>query len=516
MLGTAASAQIWNLSTTINGDDLYFASSLSQRGSGQPSTNKLFLLRNESLALIEQSPRPYGTGSYAYNRTALSAMGAVRAVNRILQCDGGSSCFFRELASTDIQTSSGTLRFDGNASLSANGRFAVLFGNTSQAPGSIRPKSARLVDLQSGQMALMGPQAAEEGQMVADDGTVLVARDGGIRLTGPGKSIDLIASRPMNRALLSADASRIVYDVQQSPFEIRVVDAATGVDRSFGPGSSPMLAADGQRFSYLNSSGLNSSGLNSTGGPTQIWLGDAVTGSSRPLSNEPEGIRDHAITGDGATVIAATNTGRLLYIDTSTGAAKQVLGSPGPLSRLLTAAVPGSYNEIVGSFPAGFVPEIRIGATVVPVLGPSPRGIAIQIPWYVQPDPTTSIILSAPETAWEQVLSTGVYAATGAVLPVGARGPGGPAYYAVHENWSGLVTTENPARPGEVIHLYGTGYGPVDGTIATGQPTPTDRLYRMISPCTWQAIGVLNDPRPFEVLFAGLAPGLVGTYHSRY
>ena len=263
-----------------------------------------------------------------------------------------------------------------------------------------------------------------------------------------------------------------------------------------------MLAADGRRFSYLNSSG----------GTVQVWLGDAVTGASRALSNEPEGIRDQTITGDGSTVIAATNAGRLLYINTSTGEAKQVLGSPGPRATLLTTPVPGSYNEIRGTFPAGFVPEIRIGTAAIPVLGRSPRGIAIQIPWEVQPDQKANIVFSSPEPAWEQMLSTGVSDASGVALPVGVGGPGGPAYYAVHENWSALVTIENPARPGEVIHMYGTGYGPVDGNVATGQPTPGDRLYRMTSPCVWQAIGVLNDPRPFEVLFAGLAPGLIGIY----
>ena len=355
--------------------------------------------------------------------------------------------------------------------------------------------------LESGQTALVGSQAAQDGQFVADDGTVLVARDGGIRLIGPSKSTDLIASRPMNRALVSADGSRIVYDVQ-SLLEIRVIDVASGVDRSFGSGGLPMLASDGRRFSYLNF----------TGGPIQVWLGDAVTGSSRRLSSEPEGILDHTITGDGGTVIAATLTGRLLYINTSTGAVKQILGSPGPPTGLLAAAVPGSYNEIRGNFPAGFVPEIRVGTTAVPIVGPSPRGIAIQIPWDVQPDPRTNIVLSSPEPAWERVLSTGVFEAAGVALPVGAKGPGGPAYYAIQEDWSGFVMSDNPALPGEVIHMYGTGYGPVDGSPATGQPTPTDRLYRMTSPCVWQAIGVLNDPRPFEMVFAGLAPGLVGLY----
>ena len=56
ILTTTARAQISNLSTNMHGDDVYFGSDLSQRGSGQPSTNKVFLLRNTALTLIEQSP----------------------------------------------------------------------------------------------------------------------------------------------------------------------------------------------------------------------------------------------------------------------------------------------------------------------------------------------------------------------------------------------------------------------------------------------------------------------------
>jgi len=34
----------------------------------------------------------------------------------------------------------------------------------------------------------------------------------------------------------------------------------------------------------------------------------------------------------------------------------------------------------------------------------------------------------------------------------------------------------------------------------------------MTSACVWKALGVLNDPRPIDVVFAGLAPGLIGIY----
>lgn len=87
--------------------------------------------------------------------------------------------------------------------------------------------------------------------------------------------------------------------------------------------------------------------------------------------------------------------------------------------------------------------------------------------------------------------------------------------YGIHQDWSGPITQDNPAQPGEIIHFYGSGWGPVDGTVATGQPTPSDRLYRITTPCQWVATGAtanLDSATEIDVPFAGLAPGLVGVY----
>jgi uncharacterized protein (TIGR03437 family) len=494
---------------------VYFTTDLSQRGSGQPLTNKLFLLRSGTLTLIEQSPVAGGGFSiYTYERVATSESGSVRAINRRAYCQGGSSCLFRELASTTIQTADRQLGFDGNASISNNGRYAALVGNTNAAPGVAVPAgSLRLVDLSLGETRLMGSQPVSQGRFVADDGTVLVSIDGELRSVGPNMTTSIKPVEPMYRAILSPDARRIIHEAfafpgPPVPFAgtpaggLRVIELATGVDRHLGSGTLPMLASDGRRFSFLAANASNT---------PQVWLGDAISGSARVLTNEPEGIQDHAISRDGTKVIAATNTGRLISVDAASGAMSQLLGKPPSQGGLLTLPVPGSYNELRGSFPTDYVPDIRIGTVRAVVLGPSPRGVAIQIPWEAQPGDHVTIQDETAEAAWERVSAT-VMDASGVALPVGAAGPGGPAYYAIHEDWSGYVTDRDPARPGEIVHMYGTGYGPVDGVVQSGRPTPADRLYRMSSACVWRAIGVLSDPRPIEVLFAGLAPGLFGIY----
>jgi uncharacterized protein (TIGR03437 family) len=289
------------------------------------------------------------------------------------------------------------------------------------------------------------------------------------------------------------------------------------------------LAEDGRRFSYLLTEGEATLPWFAD---TQVWIGDAVEGFTSRLSNEPEGISDQTVSGDGSVVIAATRTGRLLLIDTATGAVTQVLASPGP-EGLFVPAVPGSYNEVVGSFPNGS-PEVLIENVPAVVLGPSPRGYAIQIPWDtpgVSPEVPgalyPNIMLRGSEPAWERYLFGTVQNLFPRVLPVGPTGPDPPsgtlgAYsdvdsfaYAIHEDWSGPVNGDSPARPGEIIHFFGSGWGPVDGTVQTGQPTPSDRPYHIALQCDWRATGASRDVSTgtsFDVLFAGLAPGLIGKY----
>ena len=88
---------------------------------------------------------------------------------------------------------------------------------------------------------------------------------------------------------------------------------------------------------------------------------------------------------------------------------------------------------------------------------------------------------------------------------------------AVHVSDFSLITTTNPAAPGEYIVLYTTGLGPLTINIPDGQGAPSDTLAYTADPFTatidGQSCGV--PPVPVDtcsVLFSGLAPGFVGLY----
>jgi uncharacterized protein (TIGR03437 family) len=64
-----------------------------------------------------------------------------------------------------------------------------------------------------------------------------------------------------------------------------------------------------------------------------------------------------------------------------------------------------------------------------------------------------------------------------------------------------------PAMPGDYVAIYATGLGPVSSVMVEGQAGPADPLAKAQS-----YIEAWIGGQPAEVQFAGLAPGLVGTY----
>ncbi len=88
--------------------------------------------------------------------------------------------------------------------------------------------------------------------------------------------------------------------------------------------------------------------------------------------------------------------------------------------------------------------------------------------------------------------------------PVVEAAPG--AFAVAHSNGE-PVTPESPARSGELLRVYATGLGPVDGQVpATGQPAGSSPLAAKLR-VTVDVSGLLLMPA-----FAGLAPGQVGMY----
>jgi uncharacterized protein (TIGR03437 family) len=94
-----------------------------------------------------------------------------------------------------------------------------------------------------------------------------------------------------------------------------------------------------------------------------------------------------------------------------------------------------------------------------------------------------------------------------------------PAWYfadnqvaALHQDFSGPITADNPAHPGEIVHAYGSGFGAVTPQPAIGQPASANPLSRTTTTFVCGLQGDDSKLVPGNILFAGLAPDWIGLY----
>jgi len=215
-----------------------------------------------------------------------------------------------------------------------------------------------------------------------------------------------------------------------------------------------------------------------------------------------------------------TRAGRLYRIDVESGRTEERLANTPTPSQSLDSGVPGSTYHLAGTgFSAGTavaqppLPRSLAGLRVLlngqpmPLLVVSPGEVRFQVPWDTAPsssnmlsiEPGSDVELEPPPLN----------------LPVTdfeARLPGYPQPNVVpseaflspaHQNFESLVTAHQPARPGEIVHLFGTGFGPVVSPPPTGE--------RGMSP-TVRPVECTSSSGPVETVYSGLAPSMVGYY----
>jgi len=185
--------------------------------------------------------------------------------------------------------------------------------------------------------------------------------------------------------------------------------------------------------------------------------------------------------------------------------------SPGTLVALFGRRL-APFSQAANRFPlptqmGGVV--VKANGRPVPLLFVSPTQINLLLPHDLAASPISLTVthagvegaaLTLPDVADP---TPGLFALTqsgqgqGAILIAGTgliAGVSGPG--------------SRPARPGEILEIYGTGLGPVGPVVpAPGQPAPSSPLA-----VTLQTPMVTVGRFQAEVLFSGLAPGLAGVY----
>jgi uncharacterized protein (TIGR03437 family) len=193
---------------------------------------------------------------------------------------------------------------------------------------------------------------------------------------------------------------------------------------------------------------------------------------------------------------------------------------------LLASDLPPSVTGVVSAqqFPlpyelAGIGVDFNgVPAPLLAVANVNGRGqINLQVPYGLSngtPDPRC-VFTRAPEEvcpgeAALRVKANGIAAYYVQVVMYVEAQPGiftmdGRVAIAVHNDTGRLVSAGDPAKAGEVVAIYATGLGPLKGALASGIPAPASPPIETLSQPTVTVAGV-----GAEVLFSGLAPGLVG------
>ena len=136
--------------------------------------------------------------------------------------------------------------------------------------------------------------------------------------------------------------------------------------------------------------------------------------------------------------------------------------------------------------------SVLVNGIPAPLLLVSPLQVNLQVPWEIETG-------TAPIT----VVSKGLPSRT----IQASVGRAAPTLFAVVHQDGAAVSVERPAKPGDTLLVYATGLGPVSGVTITGDRAPSTPLLATSETATVK-IGDLAA----EVLFSGLAPGLVGVF----
>jgi uncharacterized protein (TIGR03437 family) len=532
-------AQFSNLATDDAGSRVWFSSALRLRGTQQNLLPKIFVadaLGNVQLVAQVTSSDPY----------ALLTNPEVSGDGSVLAYVAGYNCarqIYGEYCHDEVDgregvvtTAKGPLTLPGAFHLSRNGRYVVREGYYYSGPTG----QFEIIDLTTQQKRDVPVGNFQEitggGRQVTSGGAVLgyadtlwfFQPDGSAQIV-PSGNFTISSSEFFSfdgRAALDDSGAHIVYQATVTGCGINLTGAGdsapvTTLVQSDQPCTMQTLSADGTTVLFV--SPANFDGSNAAGLP-ECWVVDTTTKAIRSVGHDVAGIAEAVLSGNGKVVWAVTMAARLVRVDRGTGVTQEIISQTvavdqNALSYPIVAA-PGALVHLTGRGLAAqsATSTLPLATTVggvqlladgqpLPLLSVAPADIVFQVPWDMQG--THTVTLAATQSPFEEPLSRGLQIQPSA--PGFWTTPDGFPVIA-HQDFHGLVSEADPAHPDEILHFYLTGMGAVTPAVGTGQPAPLAPLSSMSGPVYvfWAGALPFNFPLGAKVLFAGLAPGLVG------
>lgn len=164
---------------------------------------------------------------------------------------------------------------------------------------------------------------------------------------------------------------------------------------------------------------------------------------------------------------------------------------------LVSGAVsPGEIITLFGSISAAS-PVVRVNGVVAPIIYAGLNQVNAIVPFGL--DLGGPARLEVQQGSVDTTISVPVAAAAPAIFVLGSTGTGPGAI--LNQDYS-VNSSSNPAAPGSVIMVYGTGFGALD-------PVPADGQIAALLAMTASSVTATVAGVPAQVLYAGVAPGLI-------
>jgi uncharacterized protein (TIGR03437 family) len=325
-------------------------------------------------------------------------------------------------------------------------------------------------------------------------------------------------TQPMDAVIDRAGATIVFTVCTANGCSLRLADsAASGSSLLIADGFAPSLSDDGKTLLYLST----------RTGAAQIHVANLNGGATldRQLGFEVGGFTQATLSGDGSTVYAVSKNGRLVKVSVATRAVQELI----PRTPYLASASSLAPGKLVALAGGGFT---DLSFTATPPLPESLNGISVTIQGLkarilsvapdalmvvVPPDVALSVDRTVTSLVEVTLVSPSPFDAPRADLNIVPFAPEfvtgtGNLLIAAHQDWSGLVTPDNPARPGEILHAYGLGLGPTSPAVPYGAAAPAQEPFARFTSTFACAASSPTTAIPLEIFFQGLAPNLAGVY----
>lgn len=498
------SAQFSELATTDDGTRLYFSSTLTLTTAvGHPESRIFQVTGPNAIAIFAErgSLAPissFGSGDGA-RRPRVSGSGSLVAFTLSGICHPQPPCQ-SPVTRTVLRGAAAEASFDAESVfLSRNGRYLLETRPPGPPPANTTAPSL-LRDLQTGETREVPPSPMIITSPLASDATVVIQQSTGVALWKNGVVTPVPLQGPYAVWGISDNARVLLYfqlDLGANPIHRLVSrNLLTGEDTVIlsrpalpGPINVLGLSNDGSRVFFRSTDDFNAG---------TAWISSTSNVQLVPIALAAgELASEGTLSGDGRWAFAATTEGRLVKIDAASGSIIDTVVPQTPYLISPSMAAPGSFMRLNG---AGLKnARVLLDGSPVPVLRTTSTSLDFQIPWETLSSSTVGLQLdSSTQSPFHQSHSVSM----AAMAPRFEFRP-------IRPDFSGYF---NPG-PGDDFILYATGLGAVDGLPITGEPTPTDRLYRITGDFRCRFFPYSNDA---EILFAGLAPGYTGIYQLNF